>query len=225
MSDAEGIARRVYRLAWLVTGDAGRAGRVTSTVLARHQQARGLPDHRLDRLTILAARRELGTGPAPGPEPLASLEPQWREAWILIRVLGHSLRESARAMDCSRAAIRRHLRLADAEVSGAPGGRSEPLDDIATARVAESVESVRRGLAGVQPPADLAPRVVRRTRVRRVVVTSIKIVAATGLLATLVLVARHLIAEAMSAPSRTPDAPALAPADDGPGRPRSESLP
>lgn len=117
--------RRIWRLAFLLTGDPGRAAGVISTLLRDQPHPEKLEAGRLDRLVILHAR-EIPRGLAPaltmGPDAakgmavLLSLPEQPREAWILTRLDGLDELRVSRAMDCSRTAVARHLKAADEQI-------------------------------------------------------------------------------------------------------------
>ena len=137
--DAASLHRRLERLALLLTGRPDRAQRIVRSVASAHltprRRRRGpvaSPDH-LERQVLLACRRPAApaaAGPPDGAfEPLEGLPAQLREAFVLVRVLGRSLREAARAMDCSRTAVRRHLGRADQVLRAAGATRAAAADD------------------------------------------------------------------------------------------------
>ena len=112
--DRDACERRAYRLAMLLVGEP-EALPVMERVLAAQPHLETLDGAHLDRLTILACRESQGQPPTsadlprPAVEALATLTHQEHEAWVLARVHGCPLRETARAMDCSVTATRRHL--------------------------------------------------------------------------------------------------------------------
>lgn len=128
MDRREAYERRVWRLAWLLTG--GRedlCARLVAECLDAQPDLRRLDPAHLDRLVVLAARRRIRGVPRPA-EPsspgrrllaaAAGLPPQLREAWVFARLDGLGPMEMARAMDCSKTAALRHLERADSELSG-----------------------------------------------------------------------------------------------------------
>lgn len=119
MADRQACERRVYRLATLLTGNPRLAAGVITVVVDARPDLDRLDSAHLDRLTVLRSR-EIRPGRLVDPvlpeevtETLASLPPQPREAWVFARVYRMPMREIARAMDCSRKAIERHLERAD----------------------------------------------------------------------------------------------------------------
>ncbi len=144
--DVASLHRRLERLALLLTGRPERARRIVRGVAAAHlaparrprrRPAAVSPDH-LERQVLLACRREPAPAAAGPPvaafAPLDGLPAQLREAFVLVRVLGRSLREAARAMDCSRTAVRRHLGRADEALRSAaaiPAAPSPAAGDLA----------------------------------------------------------------------------------------------
>lgn len=154
----------------------------------------GAPD-RTDRLTVLASRRRLesaapparaghrssagaiipsgpGAGVAEALASVATLTAQAREAWIFVRVFGHSLREAAIAMDCSRSAVRRHLRRGDAQAAIAGGAHPSEVDTPESdATDTESMPAVAAGRANdAPPPAPHAANAALIDRVRQAMV-------------------------------------------------------
>lgn len=128
MDRREAYERRVWRLAWLLTG--GREDlcvRLVAECLDAQPDLRRLDPAHLDRLVVLAARRRARPASEPEPEApparrllaaVAALPPQLREAWVFARVDGLEPMEMARAMDCSKTAALRHLERADTELGG-----------------------------------------------------------------------------------------------------------
>ncbi len=115
----------MYRLATLLTGDRRTAAAVIDEVLAAQPDLGRLDSARMDRLTLLRSRERkaavlLATGvPSEASAALAAMSSQQREAWVLGWVYRLSERELAQAMDCSRAAARQHLRLAEERMTAA----------------------------------------------------------------------------------------------------------
>ena len=131
MLDRDACERRVYRLATLLTGDPQAASRVIEAVVGAQPDLRRPDSARLDRLTVLRSREITPAALADGvvtqdiAAAVASLDAQGREAWVLARVYKTPLRETARAMDCSVTATRRHLERAEAALSGRLGDDAE----------------------------------------------------------------------------------------------------
>ncbi len=153
--------RRAYRLATLLTGDPiRRAVGVLEAVERSQPDLRAIESVRLDRLTILRSR-EVTAGPLPAEalpadaaSALADLAAQPREAWMLIRAYGLPLRETARAMDCSATATRRHIELADRRMAATLDGQG----------VAGAIEALRAYSKSLRLPDHY---VVHRERRRR----------------------------------------------------------
>src|SRR6056297_1742673 len=151
--DAVSLHRRLYRLALLLTGRPERADvharAVATDAIRRRPRSGGRPRlgpasaDRLERQVLLACRRDAAGDPraAPGFGRLEGLPGQFREAFVLVRVLGRSLREAARAMDCSRTAVRRHLERADAALLAAAS-----TSGAAAPNVAAFVDELRHAL-------------------------------------------------------------------------------
>jgi hypothetical protein len=188
--DAESLHRRLYGLALLLTGRPDRARLHAHAVAATTRRRRGpitlAPGSAdlLERQVLLACRRDRvvsAAGLDPAFERLEGLPRQFREAFVLVRVLGRSLREAARAMDCSRTAVRRHLGLADAAVlaafqltaAPAPGDSAAPVGQLADI-VSDLRGAMRRaapGPMGGSVAADPRRRVVRRLIILAAIVT------------------------------------------------------
>jgi sigma-70-like protein len=163
----EAYERRVWRLAWLLTG--GRedlcARLVAGCLDAQPDLGRLDPAH-VDRLVVLAARRRARGGPAvsEGAPParrllaaVAGLPPQLREAWVFTRIDGLGPMETARAMDCSKTAATRHLERADAELAERLG-----------TELGSMLEALRAEADLAAPGAALAAFRAERRRRRRV---------------------------------------------------------
>jgi hypothetical protein len=173
----EACERRAYRLATLLTGDAGRALAVMEQVLATRPDLRTLDGAHLDRLTILACREVDAEG------VLAALTSQQREAWVLSQVHGTPLRETARAMDCSVTATRRHLAIA--------------VEHMAEHDAA--VEGLQASVLEIDLPPVYRQMRRRRDRTRRLLVVLAALALAAGLLALVAWLARYLAAGAGAA--------------------------
>jgi hypothetical protein len=175
--DREACERRAYRLATLLTGDTGRALAIMEQVLASRPDLRTLDGAHLDRLTILACREVDGEG------VLAALTFQQREAWVLSQVYGTPLRETARAMDCSVTATRRHLAIAME--------RMAPHDGV--------VEGLRASSLDLDLPPLYRQMRRRHDRTRRLLLILAALTLAAGLLALIAWLARYLAAGAGAA--------------------------
>src|SRR5215207_1672933 len=119
--------RRVWRLAYLLSGDPAGAAVLVDRVLRGQPDLASLEPARLDRVVIQHARelpRRRGavppiTAPVPAGEvrkamdALLSIPEQPREAWVLARVDELDELHFSRAMDCSRTASRNHLAAGD----------------------------------------------------------------------------------------------------------------
>ena len=189
--NAESLHRRLFGLALLLTGRPDRARVHAREVAATTRRRRGpltmAPGSadRLERQILLACRRDrpaAAGGVEPAFERLEGLPLQFREAFVLVRVLGRSLREAARAMDCSRTAVRRHLSRADAAVLAAaalqpePGEpASRPSGEVLAGVVSELRGALRRAAAG---PVAAGTAVDPRRRTLRRLVIAAAIVAA-----------------------------------------------
>ncbi|MFK7962149.1 MAG: sigma factor-like helix-turn-helix DNA-binding protein [Phycisphaerales bacterium] len=243
---AEARDRRTYRLALLLTGRADAAAQVAEDVAEASMTRRrstprrgGTPPDRTDRLTVLAARQRLdmprprsaGTSADAGPgrgvaealATIAGLRDQPREAWIFVRVFGQSLREAAIAMDCSRSAVRRHLRRGDAQAaiaggahpsevdgpagsagvataSGSPGSSADPPPGTPPPTPhhanAALIERVRQAMAGARVPESVlasAGRAAARPGRRRMVRIALLLLLGAGVIVAALLAGRELI--------------------------------
>jgi len=186
MLNREACERRVFRLAYLLLGDAGRAMRVIEAVVDAKPDLGDLDSAHMDRLTVLRSR-EAGPKPAPLDHPglpdrvaaaLAGLGTQPREAWILSRVYRLPDREVARSMDCSVTATTRHRDQADAFMR-------ERLGD----GVHQAVDALLRVSMSLDVPAVYRTRrrLRRRLRVARIVLAVILGLAAIGAVVYVVL--------------------------------------
>ena len=156
--------RRAYRLATLLTGDPVGAVRVLEAVERSQPDLRAIDSARLDRLTILRSR-EVTAGPLPAEAlpadaagAIAGLAAQPREAWMLIRAYGLPLRETARAMDCSVTATKRHVELADQRMAAILDGHG----------VAGAIEAVRAYSKSLRLPDHYEVHRERRRRDGRI---------------------------------------------------------
>lgn len=163
--DLKPIERRVWRLAFLLTGDPEAAADLITRVLRSRPDPTTLDPARLDRLIILRSResaptpRAFSSPDAPEGAALAigaalRLQPQPLEAWVLSRVDLLDELHVSRAMDCSRTAAKNHLGAADDRMKTLLGDRLEA-----------SVGALRAYADSLDP----APLIARaRERARRV---------------------------------------------------------
>ncbi len=173
--------RRTYRLATLLTGDPSTAVGVLEAVERSQPDLRTVDSARLDRLTILRSR-EVTAGPLPAEAlpadaagAIADLAAQPREAWMLIRAYGLPIRETARAMDCSVTATKRHIELADRRMAATLDGRG----------VAGAIEALRTYSKSLRLPDHYVVRRERRRRNRRVLTLIIMILVVVLLMAVI----------------------------------------
>ncbi len=119
MLNRHACERRIYRLASLLTGNPHAAIGVIESAIDAQPDLRRPDSAHLDRLTVLRSREicpgridDAALSPAVAAA-LAALSAQQREAWVLRHVYRTPFRETARAMDCSNTATRRHLKRAE----------------------------------------------------------------------------------------------------------------
>ena len=139
MDRREAYERRVWRLAFLLTGGHEAAcARIVAAVLDAQPDVRRLDPARLDRLVVLSARRRRVAPPSPPPDAppgqtlLAAagrMPRQMLEAFLLIRIDGLDLMPAAKAMDCSKTATQRHLDRANEAMAEAFGDRLPEMID------------------------------------------------------------------------------------------------
>lgn len=160
------LERRVWRLAFLLSGDESGAAALVDRVLRARGGAASLEPARLDRLIIQHARSLAARTPADESDlaqvalrAARSLSEQPREAWILSRVDGVDELWMGRAMDCSRTAARMHLATADDFMKSRLGARHDA-----------AVEALRRFADGLDPGPIIAAHreMVKKRRARRV---------------------------------------------------------
>lgn len=169
MLDRQACERRVYRLATLLSGDPAAATRVISDVLDAQPDLARLDSTHADRLTILRTRELLASMPKSTAaiivddalphdiaRALAHLEPQQREAWVLMRVYRMTDRETARTMDCSATATARHVELAESALREARGRE----------RAEAAAEAVRTYAMSIDVPPFHRRRIRRRRQMR-----------------------------------------------------------
>jgi len=150
-----------YRRGLVLTGDPEGAAAVLRGVLIRHDDINSVSESLLARSAVQEARAWLssagGSGRATGKAPglsagglqlwqaVAQLPGQQREAWTFLELEGLSDIEGARAMDCSRTALREvHLSGARSALGGLLGGS-----------YSAGVDSVRSWLGGQDATAAL----------------------------------------------------------------------
>ena len=110
-----GLERRIWRLAFLLSGDREGAAALVDRILNAQSKPEALEPARLDRLVIQQARgllrpmhdrldRDTSDLAALALQTARSISEQPREAWILSRIDGVDELWMSRAMDCSRGA-------------------------------------------------------------------------------------------------------------------------
>lgn len=158
--------RRIWRLAFLLTGDGAVAADVIDAVLRDQPDPASLEPARLDRLVVLhtreaRSRRAGGAPPLPDSkaaralQAVVTLEHQPREAWVLTHLDDLEELRVSRAMDCSRTAAARHLEAAEGAMKAALG-----------ADLAACVEALRRAADDLDPVAIIMRQRARRRRER-----------------------------------------------------------
>jgi hypothetical protein len=182
------IERRVWRLAYLITGDAAGAARLADRIFRARVDLDALDAARLDRVIIQQAR-EIRPPRRTTPDAAAqALRPegdaaellatvrqipeQPREAWVLARVDNLDELHISRAMDCSKTAARNHLHAAEEKVLARYGPRLQQMVDALRA-FADSLDPGR---------IIIEQRLLRRreARKRALLITAITIVIASG---------------------------------------------
>jgi hypothetical protein len=167
--------RRVWRLAYLLTGNAAGAALLADRIRRDQPNLEQLEPARLDRVVIQHARElhaltrrrhaPAAAQPALREDPefrsalnsVLALPEQPREAWVLARVDQVDELHMSRAMDCSRTAARNHLASADHLMSAASA--APPADTAARIRAfADSLDPA---------PIIAAHRVERRRRFKQ----------------------------------------------------------
>jgi hypothetical protein len=166
------VERRIWRLAFLLTGDAASAAVLADRIVRGQPELLTLEPARLDRAIIQHAR-ELPARRArvqrypeqdqPRPEgdaaetlaSLLALPGQPREAWILARLDQVDELHMSRAMDCSRSAARNHLHAAEERMHARFGPRVQPM-----------IESLRRFADSLDPGRILSVHRARRRKAR-----------------------------------------------------------
>jgi hypothetical protein len=135
------IERRTWRLAFLLTGNAGAATSLIDRINKLQKHPESLEPALLDRLIVQNSRglpkaRAEALPPAPGIPDTApaaaalaaalSLGHQPLEAWMLKRIDDLDDLHIARAMDCSKTALRLHLSSADERLATLLGEKLLP---------------------------------------------------------------------------------------------------
>lgn len=189
--ERDALERRIWRLAYLLTGDAPGAVALVDRILDAQPNPGALDPAHLDRLVIQQARemsRVARKGRAPAA-PLAGAKPaaqealtaalamphQPLEAWVLVRIDDLDELRMSKAMDCSRTAARNHLAAGDEQMRQRLGDRLGP----AVAALKEMADSLDPG------PIIAAHRAARRKQRRRRVGTITVVVAIVLLAAAL----------------------------------------
>lgn len=187
----EALERRVWRLAFLLSGDREGAAALVDRILDAQSDLDSLEPARLDRLVIQQAREMMGVRvPPPLTHPPATAEAiaaglaaahalpaQAREAWILARIDAVDDLWMSRAMDCSKTAARQHLQSGEETMRARLGEGYEA-----------TVAAMRTFADGLEPgPVIAANRAARqKSRLRRRTATGL-IVGIAALAAALVL--------------------------------------
>jgi hypothetical protein len=164
------IERRIWRLGYLLNGDAAGASSLVDRVVRTRPDVVEMDPAKLDRLIIQHAR-ELprrgisGEGAGVSPERATSealavvlaLPEQPREAWVLTHIDSLDELHVSRAMDCSRTAARNHLGAAEQQVKSRLGER-----------LPEAVAAIRRFADSLDPGSIIERhRAERRARAKR----------------------------------------------------------
>jgi DNA-directed RNA polymerase specialized sigma24 family protein len=168
------IERRVWRLAYLISGDAAGAARLADRIFRARIDLDALDAARLDRVIIQRAREiraskkkaaDAQAAAAVKPEGDAAellrtvreLPEQPREAWVLARVDGLDELHVSRAMDCSKTAARNHLHAAEERVMARYGPRLQQM-----------VDELRKFADGLDPGRIIVEqRMLRRKEARK----------------------------------------------------------
>lgn len=187
------LERRIWRLAFLLTGDPAGAAALVDRILKAQPRPESLDPAHLDRLVIQQAREmdrakaaPAQVAPGSGLEPAAqealtaalSMPHQPLEAWVLARVDELDELRMSRAMDCSKTAARNHLGAGDEQMRAKLGGKLEA-----------SVAALKAAADGLDAgPIIAAHRAkAKKERARRVGVITVvvAIMVLTGMLAVL----------------------------------------
>jgi hypothetical protein len=138
------LERRIWRLAHLLTGDAGAASALVDRVLDAQPDPGALEAYKLDRLIIQQARGMAGMSGPREPAPLPpgendvahrtlatalTMPRQALESWVLARIDLLDELHCARAMDCSKTALKNHLGAADEQMRARLGGKATEAID------------------------------------------------------------------------------------------------
>jgi len=117
--------RRIWRLAFLLTGNPDRAADLIGAVLRDQPKPGSVEPARLDRTIILHAREvrqppgvtvHMSEAATRAMKVLLAIPGQPREAWVLTRLDDLDELRVSRAMDCSKTAAARHLKAADEQM-------------------------------------------------------------------------------------------------------------
>ncbi len=146
----EAYRRRVWRLAYLLTGDESAAGEMFEKIMRDRKAIESVEPDRLDRLIVMRAREMMGALKTrfvldPHVALLYGLPSGSREAWLLIHVEDMDELTAAKAMDCSKKALSLHLTRAEEEL------RRELGDG-----VADLAAAVRQRADGIDPAPVIA---------------------------------------------------------------------
>lgn len=191
------VERRIWRLAFLLSGDPAAAAEMIDEVLRSQPDPASMEPARLDRLIVLRAREASASASRPPRaalpgfsddaaavlDALTRLPEQPREAWVLTRLDELDAMHVSRAMDCSRTAAAHHLAAADEAMRAALGARLDPC--VAAARSAADALDLGPIIAGHRD------RLRRRRRLRAALLAGVVgIVVLAALVTVLSVVAR-----------------------------------
>jgi hypothetical protein len=154
------VERRVWRLGYLLTGDAAGAAALVDRVVRTRPDVVEMEPAKLDRLVIQHARevpgkreapREGGAAAAEALGPVLGLTGQAREAWVLTHIDLLDDLHVSRAMDCSKTAVRNHLAAAE-----------ERMKAVLMERLGPATTQLRQFADGLDPGAIIAAHRAQR---------------------------------------------------------------
>lgn len=184
--EAESIMRESWNLGWQLSGSPEGATAALVRVLAAHDDIRKLAQDRRHRLTVMGAREWLArdsTAPRAGTVPcigavdrVRALDPQPREAWVMLELNRWGEIEASRAMGVARSAVASYHRSAHSDLQKALGSGYDG-----------AVESIRAGgpASEVDAGIDAAMRTARRFTRRRRIFAALKLALLLLVLGTL----------------------------------------
>lgn len=180
MNQREDYERTAYRRGLALTGDTAGARHVLRTLLARYddilrvgesalarsavQESRAWPLARESARAVASALWDPPAGPAHQLfRAVQTLPSQQREAWVLTNIDQLGDVDAARAMDCSRTALREvHLAGADSALKPLLG----PAYDTATRTLRDALSKVDPGAAVADVRGELRGLVLRKRLLR-----------------------------------------------------------